>query len=97
MRSSHAVAADQLADRLLAHAHAGALQRRALAVQARGTVGAEHDVAAPTGHHQRRARRLGPEPCTASDRSRTSQPSQNGQWKTDRPQSGSTPGSGGGS
>ena len=33
------------------------------------------------------ARAAGPEPWTASDRSRTSQPSQNGQWKTDRPQS----------
>ena len=38
-----------------------------------------------------------PLPWTASGRSRTSQPSQNGQWKTDWPQRGSTPGSGGGS
>ena len=39
----------------------------------------------------------GPLPWNARGRSRTSQPSQNAQWNTDRPQSASTPGSGGGS
>ena len=39
----------------------------------------------------------GPLPWNASGRSRTSQPSQNAQWNTDRPQSASIPGSGGGS
>ena len=39
----------------------------------------------------------GPLPWNASGRSRTSQPSQKAQWNTDRPQSASIPGSGGGS
>ena len=39
----------------------------------------------------------GPLPWNASGRSRTSQPSQNAQWNTDRPHSASIPGSGGGS
>jgi hypothetical protein len=47
----------------------------------------------------RRAERTAPGPlaCRARGRSRTSQPSQNAQWNTDRPHSASTPGSGGGS
>ena len=39
----------------------------------------------------------GPLPWNASGRSRTSQPSQNAQWNTDRPHSAAIPGSGGGS
>jgi hypothetical protein len=38
-----------------------------------------------------------PLPWNASGRSRTSQPSQNGQWNTERPHIASIPGNGGGS
>ena len=62
-----AVAADQLADRLLAHAHAGALQRGALAVQARGAVGESTTSRLQPDTTSAERAASGPEPCTASE------------------------------
>jgi len=54
-----ALATGESPDRLLAHAHSSARERPALTVQARRAVGAQHDIAAPPGHHQRRASPFG--------------------------------------